>query len=114
MSLRDLRDMLASTADTLTDLTTNKGKVAESNISRELLNTDRSAMFTSVVSASKRHANMGEGSIQNMSCYYKCALSALPGEVCQRFYIFSREIAHWLQFGVITIFLRALIAILKK
>ena len=49
-----------------------------------------------------------------MSCYYKCALSALPGEACQRFYIFSREIAHWLQFGVITIFLRALIAILKN
>ena len=49
---------VASTADTLTDLTTNKGKVAESNINWELLNTDRSAMFTSVVSASKRHTNI--------------------------------------------------------
>ena len=30
----------ASTADTLTDLTTNKGKVAENYINWELLNTD--------------------------------------------------------------------------
>ena len=50
----------------------------------------------------------------NISCYYKCGLSALPGKLCHRFYIFSREIAHWLQFGVITIVLRAFIAILKK
>ena len=72
-------------------------------------------MFTSVVSASKRNAHYnGRGSIPNMSCYYKFALSALPGVVCQRIFIFSREIAHWLQHGVITMFLRALIAILKK
>ena len=31
---------VASTADTLTDLTTNKGKVAESYINWELLNAD--------------------------------------------------------------------------
>ena len=49
-----------------------------------------------------------------MSCYFKCELSELPGKLCQRFYIFSRENAHWLQFSVITIFLRALIAILKN
>ena len=54
------------------------------------------------------------GSMPNISCYYKCGLSALPGKLCHRFYIFSREIAHWLQFGVITISLRAFIAILKK
>ena len=55
----------------MTDLTTNKGKVAESNINWKLLNTDRSALFTSVVSASKRHAHYnGRGSIPNMSCYY--------------------------------------------
>ena len=53
-------------------------------------------------------------SMPNISCYYKCGLSALPAKLCHRFYIFSREIAHWLQFGVITIFLRAFIAILKK
>ena len=110
-----LAGCVASTADTLTDLTTNKGRVAESNINWEHQNTDRSAMFTSVVSASKRHAHYnGRGSIPNMSCYYKCALSALPGEVCQRFYIFSREIAQWFHYRVITIFVRALIAILKK
>ena len=54
------------------------------------------------------------GIMPNISCYYKCGLSALPGKLCHRFYIFSREIAHWQQFDVITIFLRAFIAILKK
>ena len=49
---------VASTADTLTDLTTNKGKVAESYINWELLNADWSTMFTSVVAASKRHTHI--------------------------------------------------------
>ena len=49
-----------------------------------------------------------------MSCYYKCELSELPVKLCHRLYIFSRERAHWLQFGATTISLRALIAIVKK
>ena len=53
-----LRYIAATIADTLTDLTTNKGKVAESYINWELLHTDWSAMFTSVVAASKRHAHI--------------------------------------------------------
>ena len=30
------------------------------------------------------------GSMPNISCYYKCGLSALPGKLCHRFNIFSR------------------------
>ena len=54
------------------------------------------------------------GSIPNISCYYKCELSALPGKLCHRFYIFTREVAHLLQFGVTINFLRAIITIIKK
>ena len=49
-----------------------------------------------------------------MSCYYKCELSELPVKLCHRLYIFSRERAHWLQFGATTIFLRALIVGLER
>ena len=55
-----------------------------------------------------------DGSIPNMSCYYKCELSALPGKLCHRFYIFRREVAHWLQFVVTINFLRAIITNIKK
>ena len=46
--------------------------------------------------------------------YYKCELSALPGKLCHRFYIFTREVAHLLQFGVTINFLRAIITFIKK
>ena len=49
-----------------------------------------------------------------MSCYYKCELSALPDKLCHRFYIFRREVAFWLHFGVTINFLRAIITIIKK
>ena len=41
-----------------------------------------------------------------MICYYKCILSALPGKLCQRFFILGPEVAHWLQSGVTKIVLR--------
>ena len=71
--------------------------------------------YPSVVPSSGEQAIYGQrGSIPNKSCYYKCELSALPGKLCHRFYIFRREVAHWLQFGVTINFLRAIITIIKK
>ena len=67
----------------------------------------------------------GTGSDLTKECYnelislakqiseYLCQITPHPPKLCNRLYILSREISHWLQSSVTRIVLRGLIAILK-